>query len=110
MGMRTLQSLPGILGARNYVSCLTIRNGSPAVKCAETSPAGSPNYWTNACLLGCTIHQVEELASELLQQHHCPDDGVIDPDYQAPLHEVADSIVRGAVRREVVPFLRPIVT
>ncbi len=61
-------------------------------------------------LPGCTINQVEELASELLQQHHCPDDGVIDPDYQASLHEVADSIVREAVRREVVPFLRPIVT
>ncbi len=61
-------------------------------------------------LPGCTINQVEELASELLQQHNCPDDGVIDPDYQASLHEVADSIVREAVRREVVPFLRPIVT
>jgi hypothetical protein len=61
-------------------------------------------------LPGCTINQVEELASELLQQHNCPDDGVIDPDYQASLHEVADSIVREAVRREVVPFLRSIVT
>lgn len=56
-------------------------------------------------LVGCPINQVEELASELLREHGCPNGTVIDLDYQASLDTVADSIVRDAVRREVEPFL-----
>jgi hypothetical protein len=58
-------------------------------------------------LVGCPIDQVEGLASEVLQEHACQNGTIIDPEYQAPLYSVADSIVREAVRREVEPFLRP---
>ena len=57
-------------------------------------------------LVGCPIDQVETLAVDLLKEHHCPNVMGSDPDYRAPLSQVAESIVREAVRREVAPFLR----
>jgi hypothetical protein len=57
-------------------------------------------------LVGTPLDQVENLASELLQEHKCPNGTLIDPDYRAPLLSIADLIVREAVRREVEPFLR----
>jgi hypothetical protein len=57
-------------------------------------------------LVGRSLDQVEELASQLLGEHTCPDGSCVDPIYQAPLQHIADSIVREAMRREVEPFLR----
>jgi len=56
-------------------------------------------------LIGCPIDQVEVLASRLLHEHHCSNGVIVDPDYQAPLRHIADSIIREAIRREVSPFL-----
>ena len=61
-------------------------------------------------LVGRSLDQVEELASQLLGEHPCPEGSCVDPIYQAPLQHIADSIVREAVRREVEPFLRRGVT
>jgi hypothetical protein len=61
-------------------------------------------------LVGRALNQVEELASQMLAEHTCPNGGCVDPIYQAPLQHIADSIVREAVRREVEPFLRRGVT
>lgn len=57
-------------------------------------------------LVGCPLDQAEEMASQLLREHSCPNGGCIDPIYQAPLQHVADAIVREAIRREVEPFVR----
>lgn len=56
-------------------------------------------------LLGCSIDQVESVASQFLKEHDCPNARITDQDYGASLRQVADLIVREAVRREVEPFL-----
>ncbi len=57
-------------------------------------------------LMNCPLDQVEKLAVELLKEHQCPNGKTIDPDYQTALSQVAELIVREAVRREVAPFLQ----
>jgi hypothetical protein len=57
-------------------------------------------------LAGCPIDEVEALASRVIQEHYCPNGGLVDPDYKSSLHNVAELIVQEAVRREVAPFLR----
>jgi hypothetical protein len=56
-------------------------------------------------LIGCSIDQVERVTSQFLREHDCPNARITDQDYGASLRQVADSIVRDAVRREVEPFL-----
>lgn len=60
-------------------------------------------------LVGCSAYQVEDVASRLLAEHYCPhrqpNGPVYDPEYQVPLHQVTDAIVKDAIRREIAPFL-----